>query len=645
MSSKPLFTNNAATALAVAITPTDTILQVTAGTGQYFPQPTGSDYFMLTLIQINNPEVAEIVKCTARSGDILTVVRGQEGTQPQIFNISDNVQLRITAGSLNLFALDGDASNIAFTPYGFVTATNVQGAIQQDTDHITTNTNAIAAFSTSSGSSLVGYNEGGTGAVTRTVQARLRDYVSVKDFGAVGDGLTDDSAAIQAAMNAASALYFPPGVYYVGYTLNLPYKNFVMFGEGSLSRIFGTVNPLIAYPSTTGTVTQNIYNMTFDATDQNICVNMVQTWDGNGKVGPVIDGCTFYTSLADANNAICLNLTGVWAATITNNTFFGNVVGSPASARGGGYGITMELGSNMNTSVMNVLIANNKFVEVCDAIYISPRISGGDGRVEGISILDNSFIQGLTAITCNQTLATIISGNIISDFNVAIQMNGDFEFAINDNVQVDGLNVGIQLVATASSFMENGTISGNQITVQPNGVGVQLNTYNNIIRSLTISGNSIGNTVSGTPTGTGIQIQGNNPVSLINVNGNAFQQLANSMTYGTQTGQSVFSNGNTYSYVTNAGPQQSTPYNLSTNITLVGGNLFETINISIPGVVFTETPINGFLTSDGVNNVPFIGLYKKSTSSYNNATFVILSLSGTNLQNGSALVNLQLNGF
>jgi len=102
--SRPLFTNNAASALAQAITPTDTILKLTPGTGSYFPQPTIGDYFMLTLVQINNPEVSEIVECIDRVGDTLTVVRGQEGTQPQIFNLSDNVELRITAGSLNLFS-------------------------------------------------------------------------------------------------------------------------------------------------------------------------------------------------------------------------------------------------------------------------------------------------------------------------------------------------------------------------------------------------------------------------------------------------------------------------------------------------------------------------------------------------------------
>lgn len=54
----------------------------------------------------------------------------------------------------------------------------------------------------SSGSSLVGFIQSGTGAAYRTVQSKLRDTVSVKDFGAVGDGVADDTAAFIAAYTA-----------------------------------------------------------------------------------------------------------------------------------------------------------------------------------------------------------------------------------------------------------------------------------------------------------------------------------------------------------------------------------------------------------------------------------------------------------
>ena len=71
-------------------------------------------------------------------------------------------------------------------------------------------------ISGATGSSTIGYNEGQTNAVTRTVQAKLQETVSVKDFGAIGDGTTDDTTAIQNAINSGAArVIFPSGTYVV----------------------------------------------------------------------------------------------------------------------------------------------------------------------------------------------------------------------------------------------------------------------------------------------------------------------------------------------------------------------------------------------------------------------------------------------
>ena len=80
-------------------------------------------------------------------------------------------------------------------------------------------THTVLADGASGGSALVGFIQSGTGAVARTVQDKARESVSVKDFGAVGDGVTDDTAACKAAIEYAAItgkdVLFPSGYTYL----------------------------------------------------------------------------------------------------------------------------------------------------------------------------------------------------------------------------------------------------------------------------------------------------------------------------------------------------------------------------------------------------------------------------------------------
>jgi hypothetical protein len=82
-------------------------------------------------------------------------------------------------------------------------------------------------------SNNVSYTPAGASAVVTDVQTKLRESVSVKDFGAVGDGSTDDTAAIVAALAASNSVYFPAGTYMTTGNINIKAKN--IFGAGAVS--------------------------------------------------------------------------------------------------------------------------------------------------------------------------------------------------------------------------------------------------------------------------------------------------------------------------------------------------------------------------------------------------------------------------
>jgi hypothetical protein len=105
MSILQLFTNNAVSLLQSPLSVTGTTVQLQPGLGAEFPQPVNpGEFFLITLEDIVNPRLREIIKVIARTGDTLIIDpagRGLENTTARYWNSGDTlVDHRITAGTI-----------------------------------------------------------------------------------------------------------------------------------------------------------------------------------------------------------------------------------------------------------------------------------------------------------------------------------------------------------------------------------------------------------------------------------------------------------------------------------------------------------------------------------------------------------------
>lgn len=85
------------------------------------------------------------------------------------------------------------------------------------------------------------FTQVGTGAVQRTVDSKIKEIISAKDFGAVGDGVADDTAALNAWLaylsGNAKMGYLPPGTYKITGTLSASGNNWGFTGAGRYSTV------------------------------------------------------------------------------------------------------------------------------------------------------------------------------------------------------------------------------------------------------------------------------------------------------------------------------------------------------------------------------------------------------------------------
>ena len=239
----------------------------------------GSNY---TVSNVGNDSGGNVtLSAGATAGDILTLYRDMPYSRTQNYtNSGDFLASEVNSDFDNLW-LAGEQTNRSFsqsirkpiTDSDSISMELPEAASRAGKLLSFTSTGAVStATSATNGtvSNLVTYTPAGTGAVDTTVQAKLRETVSVQDFGAKGDGTTDDTAAIQLAINslanwpsdnAYKSVFFPSGTYRVVGTLSIPlsatYSAF--FGSGNNSSRIVFENSTGVTINAQSTVWSNLY--------------------------------------------------------------------------------------------------------------------------------------------------------------------------------------------------------------------------------------------------------------------------------------------------------------------------------------------------------------------------------------------------
>lgn len=285
---------------------------------------------------------------------------------------------------------------------------------------------------------------------------------NVKDYGAKGDGITDDTSAIQSTINAANTasggtVYFPKGTFLVSATL-IVYSNINLLGQSRWNSIIQlSVNSMVALFDCSGTSSAANKNITFENLHLKHSLSLSGSPTNDGK-GVLI--YAKYTMFCQVNRcvlsdftfaAIYLNYTTdttIWAYSwqIHNNIFQGNITTKQISTACY-YGIWLDQQSEY------VDISSNQFFYMQSAVYMTDS--------------PNHRINNNTMDMCNDA---------VKHTAVAYKTNGKLVITNNtiNHCYNSGINIQVMCNIGNQNALQSGCIISNNIILLPYVQGIKL---------------------------------------------------------------------------------------------------------------------------------------------------------------------------
>ena len=340
-------------------------------------------------------------------------------------------------------------------------------------------------------------------------------FANPLDYGAVGDGTANDTAALTAAIAVGLDVYVPKGFTFATLGNVTGFSNGQrVFGGGTIKKIGAGLNPVVLLPDLIENVT--FENITFDGnkalytagqpvpailgyvtrsitvkncTFQNIVDCGVKLRDGAGLL---VDGCTFKN----------IDTNGIEVRLYTNdprtgspypvrpanrdyrivNSYF-NKIDDGTGGAGEGCGVNIASNNGLYYTE-NIVVSNNTFEDVLRSIFTENNVAGGEAR--NMSILGNTIVGNVLGAATVETkdgiglvnaIGVAISGNTIRNVGnfvpvggvcAAVQVSGNACRNIvitgnafsDDTGDPDRTDYGVYLNEGASVIVRNNTIEG-----------------------------------------------------------------------------------------------------------------------------------------------------------------------------------------